>query len=58
MEVRGLWMGYSKMIKAYAEFKWKAPFWEQPFGLWEEMNNVGVHSNYIASIYATKLMLK
>lgn len=58
--VNNAWGGYNRLRnrKAYAEFKWKAPFWEQPFGLWEEMNNVGVRSNYIASIYATKLMLK
>jgi len=58
--VNNAWGGYNRLRnrKSYAEFKWKAPFWEQPFGLWEEMNNVGVRSNYIASIYATKLMLK
>jgi len=58
--VNNAWGGYNRLRnrKAYAEFKWKAPFWEQPVDLWTEMNNVGVRSNYIASIYATKLMLK
>ncbi|MHC1736820.1 MAG: SDR family NAD(P)-dependent oxidoreductase [Ignavibacteriaceae bacterium] len=57
--VNNAWGGYNRLRnrKAYAGFKWKAPFWEQPFGLWEEMNNVGVRSNYITSVYATKLML-
>jgi dehydrogenase/reductase SDR family protein 1 len=58
--VNNAWGGYNRLRnrKAYPEFKWKAAFWEQPFGLWEEMINVGVRSNYIASVYATKLMLK
>ena len=58
--VNNAWGGYNRLRarKAYSEFKWKAPFWEQPLSLWEEMNNVGVRSNYIASIYATNLMLK
>jgi len=58
--VNNAWGGYNRVRnrKAYSGFKWKAPFWEQPLGLWEEMNNVGVRSNYISSIYATNLMLK
>ncbi len=58
--VNNAWGGYNRLRnrKAYSGFKWKAPFWEQDFGLWEEMNNVGVRSNYIASVYATHLMLK
>ena len=58
--VNNAWGGYKRLRnrKTYAGFRWKAPFWQQPFELWEEMNNVGVRSNYIASTYATHLMLK
>jgi dehydrogenase/reductase SDR family protein 1 len=58
--VNNAWGGYNRLRnrKAYSGFKWKAPFWEQPLGLWDEMNNVGVRSNYVSSFYASKLMLK
>jgi len=58
--VNNAWGGYNRLRnrKAYSGFKWKDPFWKQPIDLWEEMNNVGVRSNYVASIYATQLMLK
>ena len=58
--VNNAWGGYNRLRnrKTYSGFKWKAPFWEQPTDLWEEMNNVGVRSNYISSIYAANLMLK
>lgn len=58
--VNNAWGGYKRLRnrKAYAGFKWKDPFWKQPIELWEEMNNVGVRSNYAASVYATQLMLK
>lgn len=58
--VNNAWGGYNRLRnrKEYSGFKWKAPFWEQPLDLWNEMNNVGVRSNYIASVYATELMLR
>jgi len=58
--VNNAWGGYNRLRnrKAYSGFKWKAPFWEQPLDLWDEMNNVGVRSNYVSSFYASKLMLK
>lgn len=58
--VNNAWGGYNRLRnrKKYAGFKWNAPFWEQPFDLWEEMNIVGVRSNFIAASYAAKLMLK
>lgn len=58
--VNNAWGGYNRLRnrKAYSGFKWKAPFWEQPIDLWNEMNNVGVRSNYVSSFYASKLMLK
>ena len=58
--VNNAWGGYNRLRnrKAYPGFKMKAPFWEQPLELWDEMNNVGVRSNYISTYYASKLMLK
>ena len=58
--VNNAWGGYNRLRnrKAYSGFKWKSPFWEQPLDLWNEMNNVGVRSNYVSSFYASKLMLK
>ena len=58
--VNNAWGGYNRLRnrKEYSGFKWKAPFWEQPLELWDEMNDVGVRSNYISSYYASKLMLK
>ncbi len=57
--VNNAWGGYQRLRdrKKYAGFKWKNPFWQQPVELWDEMNNVGVRSNYIASVFATDLML-
>lgn len=57
--VNNAWGGYNRLRnrKSYPGFVWKAPFWEQPLELWEEMNNVGVRSNYVSSFYATSLML-
>jgi dehydrogenase/reductase SDR family protein 1 len=57
--VNNAWGGYNRLRnrKDYKEFRWNDSFWKQPFELWEEMTNVGVRSNYIASIYATQIML-
>ena len=58
--VNNAWGGYNRLRnrKKYSGFKWKNPFWEQPIELWDEMNKVGVRSNYISSLYATDLMIK
>ena len=58
--VNNAWGGYNRLRnrKKYKGFKWKEVFWKQPLELWDEMNNVGVRSNYIASVYATELMLR
>jgi dehydrogenase/reductase SDR family member 1 len=58
--VNNAWGGYNRLRnrKSYPDFKWKAFFWEHPLGLWEEMLNVGVRSNYVSSFYATDLMLR
>lgn len=58
--VNNAWGGYQRLRNrnAYKGFRWKAPFWEQPLELWDEMNKVGVRSNYVASVFATQLMLE
>lgn len=33
------------------------PFYEQPLGIWDEINNVGLRSNYIAACLAAKMMV-
>ena len=32
-------------------------FWEQPPQIWDTVNNVGLRANYIASVYAARLMV-
>jgi dehydrogenase/reductase SDR family protein 1 len=58
--VNNAWGGYNRLRnrKAYSGFKWRNPFWEQPIKLWDEMNRVGVRSNYISSYYAANPMIK
>jgi len=34
------------------------PFYEQPASMWDEINNVGLRSNYIAAWYAAKMMVQ
>ena len=58
--VNNAWGGYNRLrnrIK-YKGFKWKEVFWKQPLELWDEMNNVGVRSNFVASVYASEMMIK
>lgn len=57
--VNNAWGGYNRLRnrKMYKGFKWKEVFWKQPLELWDEMNDVGVRSNYIASSYAANLMV-
>ena len=43
------------MEQAFAGFT--AKFWESPIQVWDQMHRVGVRSNYVASIYAAKLMI-
>ncbi|XP_031572479.1 dehydrogenase/reductase SDR family member 1-like [Actinia tenebrosa] len=33
------------------------PFYEQPLEMWDEINNVGLRSNYVAAYYAAKMMV-
>jgi len=57
--INNAWGGYNRLRnrKKYKGFKWKDSFWKQPLELWDEMNNVGVRSNYVASVYATQMMI-
>lgn len=58
--VNNAWSGYNRLRNRtkYKGFKWKDFFWKQPLELWDEMNNVGVRSNFVASVCASELMLK
>lgn len=58
--VNNAWGGYQRLRnrKANPGFKWKDPFWKQPLGLWDEMQTVGVRSNYVASVFAAQMMQK
>lgn len=58
--VNNAWGGYKRLRNRsqYKGFRWKENFWNQPLELWDEMNIVGVRSNYIASFFATKLMIQ
>jgi dehydrogenase/reductase SDR family protein 1 len=58
--VNNAWGGYNRLRnrKQFPGFKWKDVFWEQPIALWDEMQHVGVRSNFVASMHAARLMLK
>lgn len=58
--VNNAWGGYNRLRNRskYKGFKWKEVFWKQPLELWDEMNNVGVRSNFITSVYASEIMTK
>jgi len=45
-----------KGVKAIFENDGK-PFYEQPANIWDEMNNVGLRSHYVASWHAAKMMV-
>ena len=34
------------------------PFWDCDLGLWDAVNNVGLRSHYVASVFATRIMKK
>ncbi|MCH7224961.1 SDR family NAD(P)-dependent oxidoreductase [Haloferula sp. A504] len=56
--VNNAWGGYRRLRnrKANPGFKWKDPFWKQPVDLWDDMHTVGVRSNYVASVFAARMM--
>eukprot|EP00466_Bigelowiella_natans_P005130 jgi/Bigna1/71619/fgenesh1_pg.16_\ len=34
------------------------PFWEKPIGMWDQVNNVGLRSHYVATSLAAPLLIK
>ncbi len=58
--VNNAWGGYNRLRnrKKYPGYKWKDPFWLQPPEIWDDMFDVGVRSNYIASIFAAQMMVE
>jgi len=58
--VNNAWGGYRRLRnrKAFPGYAWKAPFWEQPLEIWDEMFRVGVRSSYVASAIAARTMLR
>ncbi|MEL4898566.1 SDR family NAD(P)-dependent oxidoreductase [Crocosphaera sp. Alani8] len=49
--VNNVFSGVKAISNAYGE-----PFWKHDPDLWDAINNVGLRSHYIASIFATRLM--
>ncbi|ESO00622.1 hypothetical protein HELRODRAFT_83027 [Helobdella robusta] len=43
-------------VNVLAENRGKA-FWEQPIGVWDDVNNVGLRNHYICTVYAAKMMV-
>lgn len=58
--VNNAWGGYKRLRnrKQFPGYKWKAPFWKQPIGAWDDMHAVGVRSNYVSSVFAAQMMLE
>ncbi len=58
--VNNAWGGYERIRKRkkYKGYKWNDPFWKQPLEVWDEMQTVGLRSNYIASALAVPMMIK
>jgi len=56
--VNNAWGGYLRLRNRsqYRGFKWKEFFWKQPLELYDEMHDVGVRSNYVASVFASNIM--
>ncbi len=40
------------------KYFFQTPFWEQPMSLFDDLHMVGMRSNYLASRYAAKMMVK
>lgn len=51
--VNNVFSGVKAISNAYGK-----PFWKQDPSLWDAINNVGLRSHYVASIYAARLMSK
>jgi NAD(P)-dependent dehydrogenase (short-subunit alcohol dehydrogenase family) len=51
--VNNVFSGVSAIRNAYGK-----PFWQSEPNLWDSINNVGLRSHYVASVYAARLMKK
>ena len=58
--VNNAWGGYRRLRnrKEHPGYKWKDPFWQQPLDVWDDMFDVGVRSNYVASTFAARMMVE
>jgi NAD(P)-dependent dehydrogenase (short-subunit alcohol dehydrogenase family) len=55
--VNNAWGGYEQMVHD-GEFTWLKPIWEQPFWRWDAMFQGGVRTAFVASAYATRMMVE
>jgi NAD(P)-dependent dehydrogenase (short-subunit alcohol dehydrogenase family) len=55
--VNNAWGGYEQMAHD-GQFTWLKPFWEQPFWRWDAMFAGGVRAAYIASAFASRVMVE
>jgi dehydrogenase/reductase SDR family protein 1 len=53
--VNNAWSGASHIMNDYF---WNTPFWEQPMSLFDDFNQVGLRSSYLASQHAARIMTK
>ncbi len=53
--VNSAWAAASHIMNGYF---FQTPFWEQPISLYDDLQMVGLRSNYLASWYASKMMVK
>ena len=53
--VNSTWGGYERFTDG--TYVW-GPFWEQPIGLWDSMNRIGVRAHYVMSALAAPLMIR
>lgn len=53
--VNNAWAGASHIMNGYF---FQTPFWEQPMSLYDDLHTVGLRSSYLASRYASRIMVK
>ena len=53
--VNNAWAAASHIMNGYF---FQTPFWEQPMSLYDDLQMVGLRSNYLASHYASQMMVK
>jgi dehydrogenase/reductase SDR family member 1 len=54
--VNNAWSGY-QLKQRSRKSGFHTPFWKSPPEFWDTMNNVGVRSHYVTSVYAARLMV-